>query len=116
MNGANLYLDDQTAASIRQLAYSHLAAVVMRKEHAFPDVQAILILSVWGLQGQGKGPDLWLLTSVVERMAHRLELQRGSKSPVVSKALSGGVGCLTIDETAGLDRILTQWKTCLTCY
>jgi hypothetical protein len=114
--GGPLHMDDQTASSIRQLAYSHLAAVVMRKEHAFQDVQAILILSVWGLQGQGKGPDPWLLTGVVDRMAHRLELQRVGKSAVVNKALSDGIGRLNTEERAGLDRMMVQWKTCLTCY
>ena len=109
-------LDDTVAASIRQLAYSHLAAVVMRKEHAFPDVQAILILSVWGLQGQGKGPDPWLLTGVVERMSHRLELQRASQSAVVGKALATGVNSLAFEERMSLDRLLTQWKTCHACY
>lgn len=112
----NPAFNDQVASSIRQLAYSHLAAVVMRKEHGFPDVQAILILSVWGLQGQGKGPDPWLLTGVVQRMAHRLELQRAGRSAVCTKAMMSGVNSLDMEERAGLDRTLAQWKTCLTCY
>lgn len=105
-------IDATTPAAIRRLAYSHLATTLLRKEHTFPDVQATLILAVWGLLPNGKGPDPWVLTGHCQRMGQRLGLHKLFSLSAAASIPAWGVS----EETDALDRHLTKLKTYLSCY
>lgn len=110
-------LDDKVPFAIRSLAYSHLAATMMRKEHTLSDVQAPLILAVWGLMPNGKGPDPWVLTGHCQRKGQRLGLHKAGSLPAIASATAWDAGQIT-DPVAveALDKALMQWKTSLSCF
>lgn len=112
-------LPNHIPGALRQLAYTHLAATILRKQQNFGDLQSILMLSVWGLLGQGKGPDPWLLTGIVQRLSHRLELYRAGLSPLVRRVVDGGVAAIagsTEQEKELLHKVVNQWRACLACF
>ena len=59
---------------INQLAHSHLAATLFRKEFQLADLQAVLVLSVWNLEGSGRSPDQWILHGHCGQLAYRIGL------------------------------------------
>jgi hypothetical protein len=112
-------LPSHVPSALRQLAYSHVAATILRKQQNFGDLQSILISSVWGLLGQGKGPDPWLLTGIVQRLAHRLDLSRASMSPIIRHVVEGGkaaLAALSEKESETLHKLMSHWRACLACY
>ncbi len=110
-------MEEAAPAGIRKLAFSHLAATLMRKEHTLSDVQATMILALWGLLPNGKGPDPWLLTGHCQRMAQRLGIHKVALQPVILRAASLEAGqMLGQEDVEPLEKALTQWKTFLYCY
>ena len=75
-NSARKQLTSDQSKSISQLAHSHLALSMFRKEYGIGDVQAVLLLSVWNIHGSGQSPDQWMLSGHCGRIAHRIGLEK----------------------------------------
>ncbi|WWC96564.1 hypothetical protein V866_003432 [Kwoniella sp. B9012] len=99
-----LAFDDTTSKRIAQLAYSHLAASLFRKQHRLADVQASLLLAGYGLLPDGQGPDPWVVTGHAARIASRLGLYRVH---LASASVSG---------REEVDKLLAQWRTWMAWY
>lgn len=103
-------LDDNRSApvqadaslAIRRLVYSHYAASLLRRDYSIRDVQAVLLMSGWGLHMGPGGPEAWVATGHCARLGHRLglhQLGQGDQSTQVPEA--------------SLARLVNQWKTWL---
>ncbi|WWC89732.1 uncharacterized protein L201_004657 [Kwoniella dendrophila CBS 6074] len=107
-------LDGNIPNRLANLAESHLSNTLLRKQHALSDVQGVLLLSAWGLQSNGKGPDSWLVTGHAARLSRRLGLHKllGQAAEIarISKPNS--------PEWLKLKQFLPQWRTwlCWFCF
>jgi hypothetical protein len=108
----SLRLDAQAPKAIAQLAYSHLAASLFRKQLVLADIQAILLLACWNLQGGGMSPDPWVISGHAFRLAGRIGLQKVSKQGTDLLATQEGADYFS-DKTASL---LDHWRTWLAWY
>jgi hypothetical protein len=75
-NSARMQLTPDQSKSINQLADSHLALSMFRKEYHLADVQSVSLLSVWNIHGAGQSPDQWMLSGHCGRLAHRIGLEK----------------------------------------
>ncbi|OCF39443.1 hypothetical protein I317_06767 [Kwoniella heveanensis CBS 569] len=112
--GAMPPLDASIPSRLANLAEAHLANTLLRKQHALSDVQAVILLSAWGLQSGGRGPDAWVVTGHAARIARRLGLHK-----VLAQAAE--MARLTRPGTPAWDKLeafLPQWRTwlCWFCF
>ncbi|WVF71872.1 hypothetical protein IAT40_006682 [Kwoniella sp. CBS 6097] len=112
--GAMPPLDPSIPSRLANLAEAHLANTLLRKQHALSDVQAVILLSAWGLQSGGRGPDAWVITGHAARIARRLGLHK-----VLAQAAE--LARLTRPGTPAWDKLeafLPQWRTwlCWFCF
>ncbi len=100
-------LDPSIPARLINLAESHLAQTLLRKQHALSDVQAILLLAAWGLQSGGRGPDAWIVTGHAVRIARRLGVHKvlGKAAETARTAQPGS------EEWEELETFMPQWRT-----
>ncbi|WVW86534.1 hypothetical protein I302_108583 [Kwoniella bestiolae CBS 10118] len=96
--------DDTSCKRIAQLAYSHLAASLFRKQHRLADVQASLLLAGYGLLEDGQGPDPWVVTGHAARVASRLGLYRVHLTSA------------SVSKREEVDKLLAQWRTWMAWY
>ncbi|ODN75095.1 hypothetical protein L202_06311 [Cryptococcus amylolentus CBS 6039] len=102
-------IDSSVPHRLANLAESHLGATLLRKQHALSDVQAVLLLSAWGLQSGGRGPDAWIITGHAARIARRLGVHKNlATAAELSRTVRpGGEGW---DK---LEAFMPQWRTWL---
>jgi hypothetical protein len=94
---------------LANLAEMHLGYTLLTKTLALSDFQAILLLSAWGLQPEGRGPDAWIVTGHAARVARRLGVYK-----VLAHATETGKRTQQgTDEWTNLEAFLPQWRTWL---
>ena len=94
---------------LANLAESHLAQTMLRKQHALSDVQAILLLAGWGLQSGGRGPDSWIVTGHAARISRRL----GVHKVLAHAAETARVTRPGSEDWEKLEAFMPQWRTWL---
>ncbi|WVW82755.1 hypothetical protein I302_104766 [Kwoniella bestiolae CBS 10118] len=112
--GAMPSLDQSVPPRLANLAEAHLSNTLLRKQHALSDVQAVLLLSAWGLQSGGRGPDAWVVTGHAARIARRLGVHK-----LLGQAAE--IARLTRPDTIEwqrLEQFMPQWRTwlCWFCF
>ncbi|WWD01078.1 hypothetical protein V866_008016 [Kwoniella sp. B9012] len=112
--GAMPELDQSVPPRLANLAESHLSNTLLRKQHALSDVQAVLLLSAWGLQSGGRGPDAWVVTGHAARIARRLGVHKllGQAAEIARLTRPGTL------EWERLEQFMPQWRTwlCWFCF
>lgn len=100
-------MDPATPARLANLAETHLAQTVLRKQHTLADVQTILLLAGWGLQSNGRGPEAWIVTGLAARVARRLEVHK----VLAVAAETARVSTSGTEEWQKLETFMPQWRT-----
>ncbi|WRT67431.1 uncharacterized protein IL334_004402 [Kwoniella shivajii] len=112
--GAMPTLDPAIPSRLANLAEAHLSNTILRKQHALSDVQAVLLLSAWGLQSGGRGPDSWVVTGHAARIARRLGVHTllGQAAEIARLTRPG------TSEWERLEQFMPQWRTwlCWFCF
>nr|XP_019013828.1 uncharacterized protein I206_01902 [Kwoniella pini CBS 10737]OCF52609.1 hypothetical protein I206_01902 [Kwoniella pini CBS 10737] len=112
--GSMPILDPIIPSRLANLAEAHLSNTLLRKQHALSDVQAVLLLSAWGLQSGGRGPDSWVVTGHAARIARRLGVHKllGQAAEIARLTRPGTV------EWERLEQFMPQWRTwlCWFCF
>ncbi|WWC60802.1 uncharacterized protein I303_103378 [Kwoniella dejecticola CBS 10117] len=112
--GSMPVLDPIIPPRLANLAEAHLSNTLLRKQHALSDVQAVLLLSAWGLQSGGRGPDAWVVTGHAARIARRLGVHKllGQAAEIARLTRPGTV------EWERLEQFMPQWRTwlCWFCF
>ncbi|WVR05443.1 hypothetical protein IAU60_002459 [Kwoniella sp. DSM 27419] len=107
--GAMPALDPNLPARLANLAEAHLGNTLLRKQHALSDVQAVLLMSAWGLQSGGRGPDAWVVTGHAARIARRLGVHKVlAQAAEVARMTRPGT-----PEWDKLEAFMPQWRTWL---
>lgn len=108
-NFAGNTLSPDQRRRINQLAHSHLAASLFRKEFQLADLQAVLILSVWNLEGSGRSPDQWILHGHCGQLAYRI----GLDTIITRGQFLLNAGSEHLDVRSVIERwsTLLSWKT-----
>ena len=112
LSSDSLRLDAHTPKAIAQLAYSHMAASLFRKQLVLADIQAILLLASWNLQGEGMSPDPWVISGHAFRLAGRIGLDQVPKQGISLLATQQEADFFS-ETTASL---LNHWRTWLAWY
>lgn len=103
-------LDGSIPARLANLAEAHLGQTLLRRHYALSDVQAILLLTAWGLQSAGRsGPDPWVVTGHAARVSRRLGVHK-ALAQAAAKARATEQGS---EEWCKLGSFVPQWRTWL---
>ena len=102
-------IDSHVPAALADIAESHLAHTLLRKEHTLADVQTILLLAAWGLRSGGKGPDAWILTGHAARVSRRLGIHRAVGQAVVATKKDSSQVDAPVKQVEAT--VLRQWRT-----
>jgi hypothetical protein len=100
-------LDPTIPSKLANLAESHLAQTLLRRQHALSDVQTILLLAAWGLHSGGRGPDAWIVTGHAARVARRLGVHR----ILAQAAEEARMAEPESEEWDKLEAFMPQWRT-----
>jgi hypothetical protein len=101
-------LDPTIPAKLANLAETHLAQTLLRKQHALSDVQTILLLAAWGLHSGGRGPDAWVVTGHAARVARRLGVHRIlAQAAEDARMIQPGAE----EDWRRLEAFMPQWRT-----